>query len=92
MDHIYYMSKMYGPSDAASAELWVNIEQMDKAKIHGILSNTHRQAAVSLRVDTGPLLGYWGGGEELCAASCLAGKKWHKKWMEEENVSCKKKM
>lgn len=52
MDHIYYMSKMYGPSDAASAELWVNIEQMDKAKIHGILSNTHRQAArVNLSFD-----------------------------------------
>ncbi|KAL2097654.1 hypothetical protein ACEWY4_006861 [Coilia grayii] len=52
MDHIYYMSKMYGPSDSASAELWVNIEQMDKAKIHGILSNTHRQAArVNLSFD-----------------------------------------
>ena len=44
---------MYGPSDAGIAELWVDIEQMDKAKIHGILSNTHRQAAVSLRVITG---------------------------------------
>lgn len=31
-----------------SKELWVNIDQMDKekVKIHGILSNTHRQAAV----------------------------------------------
>ncbi|XP_041945186.1 plexin domain-containing protein 2 [Alosa sapidissima] len=52
MDHSYYISKMYGPSDAASTELWVNIEQMDKAKIHGILSNTHRQAArVNLSFD-----------------------------------------
>lgn len=32
-----------------SKDLWVNIDQMDKekVKIHGILSNTHRQAAVS---------------------------------------------
>jgi len=31
-----------------SKELWVNIDQMnkEKVKIHGILSNTHRQAAV----------------------------------------------
>lgn len=53
MDHSYYTSKMYGPSDTASTELWVNIEQMDKAKIHGILSNTHRQAAVSQGAVTG---------------------------------------
>lgn len=35
-----------------SKDLWVNIDQMDKekVKIHGILSNTHRQAAVSPRV------------------------------------------
>ncbi|XP_012691327.1 plexin domain-containing protein 2 [Clupea harengus] len=52
MDHSYYISKMYGPSDAGIAELWVDIEQMDKAKIHGILSNTHRQAArVNLSFD-----------------------------------------
>lgn len=31
-----------------SKDLWVNVDQMDKekVKIHGILSNTHRQAAV----------------------------------------------
>ncbi|MGH0166304.1 UNVERIFIED_CONTAM: hypothetical protein FKN15_057005 [Acipenser sinensis] len=47
-DHNYYISKTFGPSDSTSKELWVNIDQMDKdkVKIHGILSNTHRQAAV----------------------------------------------
>ncbi|MEQ2295329.1 Plexin domain-containing protein 2, partial [Ameca splendens] len=47
MDHNYYTSKTYGPSDPMSKDLWVNIDQMekDKVKIHGILSNTHRQAA-----------------------------------------------
>lgn len=48
-DHNYYISRIYGPADSASRDLWVNIDQMekDKVKIHGILSNTHRQAAVS---------------------------------------------
>lgn len=53
-DHDYYTSKTYGPSDQMSKDLWVNIEQMekDKVKIHGILSNTHRQAArVNLSFD-----------------------------------------
>lgn len=53
-DHNYYTSKTYGPSDPMSKELWVNIDQMDKekVKIHGILSNTHRQAArVNLSFD-----------------------------------------
>lgn len=53
-DHDYYTSKSYGPSDPMSKDLWVNIDQMDKdkVKIHGILSNTHRQAArVNLSFD-----------------------------------------
>ncbi|XP_015210032.1 plexin domain-containing protein 2 [Lepisosteus oculatus] len=53
-DHNYYTSKTYGPSDPMSQNLWVNIDQMekDKVKIHGILSNTHRQAArVNLSFD-----------------------------------------
>lgn len=47
-DHNYYTSKTYGPTDPMSKDLWVNVDQMDKekVKIHGILSNTHRQAAV----------------------------------------------
>ncbi|XP_051267303.1 plexin domain-containing protein 2 [Dicentrarchus labrax] len=53
-DHDYYTSKTYSPSDPMSKDLWVNIDQMDKekVKIHGILSNTHRQAArVNLSFD-----------------------------------------
>ncbi|XP_061660541.1 plexin domain-containing protein 2 [Syngnathoides biaculeatus] len=53
-DHNYYTSKIYSPAEPASKSLWVNIEQMDKekVKIHGILSNTHRQAArVNLSFD-----------------------------------------
>ncbi|XP_062900284.1 plexin domain-containing protein 2 [Mobula hypostoma] len=53
-DHNYYTSRTFGPGDAAMKELWVNMEQMDKdkVKIHGILSNTHRQAArVNLSFD-----------------------------------------
>ncbi|KAM7369812.1 hypothetical protein PAMP_011103 [Pampus punctatissimus] len=53
-DHNYYTSKTYGPADQMSKDLWVNTEQMDKekVKIHGILSNTHRQAArVNLSFD-----------------------------------------
>ncbi|XP_061613775.1 plexin domain-containing protein 2 isoform X2 [Phyllopteryx taeniolatus] len=53
-DHNYYTSKIYSPAEPTSSGLWVNIEQMDKekVKIHGILSNTHRQAArVNLSFD-----------------------------------------
>ncbi|XP_063777626.1 plexin domain-containing protein 2 isoform X1 [Pseudophryne corroboree] len=54
MDHKYYISRIFGPLDSASRDLWVNIDQMEKekVKIHGILSNTHRQAArVNLSFD-----------------------------------------
>ncbi|XP_040022681.2 plexin domain-containing protein 2 [Gasterosteus aculeatus] len=53
-DHNYYTSKTYTASDAMSRDLWVDVDQMDKdkVKIHGILSNTHRQAArVNLSFD-----------------------------------------
>ncbi|KAG7228995.1 hypothetical protein INR49_013228 [Caranx melampygus] len=45
-DHAYYTSKIYGPGDAASKELWVNIDEMeeDEWKVRGFLSSTHRQA------------------------------------------------
>ncbi|XP_065131483.1 plexin domain-containing protein 2 [Paramisgurnus dabryanus] len=52
MDHIYYTSKFYGPTDSASKDLWVNIEQMDVRMVHRILSNTHRQTSrVNLTFD-----------------------------------------
>ncbi|XP_047012613.2 plexin domain-containing protein 2 [Ictalurus punctatus] len=44
IDHIYYISKIYQPIDAAAKDLWVNLKQMDKGKVHGVLSDTHRQA------------------------------------------------
>lgn len=53
-DHNYYTSKVYNPTDPKSKDLWVDIDHMDKekVKIHGILSNTHRQAArVNLSFD-----------------------------------------
>uniref|UniRef100_A0A8C5MRN9 Plexin domain containing 2 n=1 Tax=Leptobrachium leishanense TaxID=445787 RepID=A0A8C5MRN9_9ANUR len=53
-DHKYYSSRTFGPLDSASRDLWVDIDQMEKekVKIHGILSNTHRQAArVNLSFD-----------------------------------------
>ncbi|XP_037642307.1 plexin domain-containing protein 2 isoform X1 [Sebastes umbrosus] len=45
-DHAYYISKIYGSGDAASKELWVNIDEMegDEWKVCGFLSSTHRQA------------------------------------------------
>ncbi|KAJ7408305.1 hypothetical protein BTVI_60232 [Pitangus sulphuratus] len=51
-DHNYYTSRTYGPYDSTSRDLWVNIDQMekDKVKIHGILSNTHRQAAENCKL------------------------------------------
>ncbi|XP_060775052.1 uncharacterized protein plxdc2a [Neoarius graeffei] len=44
MDHIYYISKIYQSTDIAGKNLWVNFKHMDKGKVHGVLSNTHRQA------------------------------------------------
>ncbi|XP_071348985.1 plexin domain-containing protein 2 isoform X1 [Trachinotus anak] len=46
IDHAYYTSKIYSPGDAASKELWVNIDEMeeDEWKGRGFLSSTHRQA------------------------------------------------
>ncbi|XP_051985153.1 plexin domain-containing protein 2 [Xyrauchen texanus] len=43
MDHIYYTSKFYGPTDSADKDLWVNLEQLDMGRVHEILSNTHQQ-------------------------------------------------
>ncbi|XP_036452163.1 plexin domain-containing protein 2 [Colossoma macropomum] len=57
MDHIYYVSKIYTLTDAAGRDLWINIEQMDKGKVHGVLSNTHRQA---LRVNLSFEFPYYG--------------------------------
>ncbi|XP_029309226.1 plexin domain-containing protein 2 [Cottoperca gobio] len=47
IDHAYYTSKVYGSGDAASKELWVNVDEMEEEeewKVCGFLSSTHRQA------------------------------------------------
>ncbi|KAK2822610.1 hypothetical protein Q5P01_022675 [Channa striata] len=44
IDHAYYTSKIYGPGDAASKELWVNTDDMEEWKARGFLLGTHRQA------------------------------------------------
>lgn len=52
-NHSYYVSRTYGPGDARLRGLWVDMAAANRShvKIHGILSNTHRQASVS---PTGP--------------------------------------
>nr|XP_025970496.1 plexin domain-containing protein 1 [Dromaius novaehollandiae] len=46
-DHSYYVSRTYGPGEARAKGLWVDVAAADgsPAKVHGILSNTHRQAS-----------------------------------------------
>uniref|UniRef100_A0A8C5EYH5 Plexin domain containing 1 n=1 Tax=Gopherus evgoodei TaxID=1825980 RepID=A0A8C5EYH5_9SAUR len=46
-NHSYYMSRFYGPGEAHTKELWVNMAEANRSqvKVHGILSNMHRQAS-----------------------------------------------
>ncbi|XP_060112389.1 plexin domain-containing protein 1 isoform X1 [Heteronotia binoei] len=46
-NHNYYISRIYGPGEARAKDLWVNIAEANRTqvRVHGILSNTHRQAA-----------------------------------------------
>ncbi|XP_069642523.1 plexin domain-containing protein 1 [Haliaeetus albicilla] len=46
-NHSYYVSRIYGPGDARLRGLWVDMAAANRSqvKIHGILSNTHRQAS-----------------------------------------------
>lgn len=46
-NHSYYVSRIYGPGDARRRGLWVDMAAANRSqvKIHGILSNTHRQAS-----------------------------------------------
>lgn len=48
-NHSYYMSRFYGPGEARTKELWIDMAEANRSqvKVHGILSNTHRQASVS---------------------------------------------
>ncbi|XP_036611518.1 plexin domain-containing protein 1 [Trichosurus vulpecula] len=46
-NHSYYISRMYGPSEPRTRELWVDVAEANRSQVivHGILSNTHRQAS-----------------------------------------------
>ncbi|XP_064030318.1 plexin domain-containing protein 1 [Pogoniulus pusillus] len=46
-NHSYYVSRIYGPGDALPRGLWVELAAANRSqvKVHGILSNTHRQAS-----------------------------------------------
>ncbi|XP_006275049.2 plexin domain-containing protein 1 [Alligator mississippiensis] len=46
-NHSYYVSRIHGPGEAHIKEFWVNMAEANRSqvKIHGILSNTHRQAS-----------------------------------------------
>ncbi|XP_062858863.1 plexin domain-containing protein 1 isoform X2 [Trichomycterus rosablanca] len=50
----YYAQQSFGPGDRRTPELWVDLNSVQQAqvRVHGILSNTHRQAArVALSFD-----------------------------------------
>ncbi|XP_077020672.1 plexin domain-containing protein 1 isoform X3 [Tamandua tetradactyla] len=46
-NHSYYVSRLYGPSEPRSRELWVDVTKANQSqvKVHRILSSTHRQAS-----------------------------------------------
>lgn len=45
----YYKWQDFGPTDDRTEELWVDLSSLHRSQvqIHGILSSTHRKAAVS---------------------------------------------
>lgn len=59
------MSRLYGPSEPRSQELWVDVTKANQSqvKVHRILSNTHRQASVSAPVPGSTTLGWEAGGQ-----------------------------
>lgn len=64
-NHSYYVSRLYGPSEPRSRQLWVDVAEANRSqvKIHTILSNTHRQASVSAPVPSHASLGWEAGGQ-----------------------------
>ncbi|XP_008843504.1 plexin domain-containing protein 1 [Nannospalax galili] len=46
-NHSYYVSRVYGPSEPQSQELWVDmtVANRSQVKVHRILSSSHRQAS-----------------------------------------------
>lgn len=45
----YYTWRSFGPEDPRTQELWVDMTDLRRAhvRVHGILSNSYKQAAVS---------------------------------------------
>ena len=64
-NHSYYVSRLYGPSEPRSRELWVDVAKANQSqvKVHRILSNTHRQASVSMPDPGSAALGWEAGGQ-----------------------------
>ncbi|TSK14612.1 Plexin domain-containing protein 1 [Bagarius yarrelli] len=50
----YYSWRSFGPEDRQTQELWVDLNSVQEGqlRVHGILSNTHRQAAITHRMLT----------------------------------------
>lgn len=48
-NHNYYVSRVYGPGERRSRDLWVDMATANRShvKVHRILSSSHRQASVS---------------------------------------------
>lgn len=48
-NHNYYVSRVYGPGERRSRDLWVDMAMANQShvKVHRILSSSHRQASVS---------------------------------------------
>lgn len=48
-NHNYYVSRVYGPGEKRSQDLWVDLAVVNRShvKVHRILSSSHRQASVS---------------------------------------------
>lgn len=65
------MSRLYGPSEPRSRELWLDVAEANQSqvKIHRILSNTHRQASVSAPVP-GSTLGWEAGDQPTPPGQC----------------------
>ncbi|XP_023691182.1 plexin domain-containing protein 1-like isoform X1 [Paramormyrops kingsleyae] len=59
--HRYYTWRSFGPADKHTEDLWVDLNdpRLSQVRMHGILSNTHRQAArVALSFDF-PFYGHY---------------------------------
>ncbi|RXM31872.1 Plexin domain-containing protein 1 [Acipenser ruthenus] len=60
-EHRYYLWRSLGPSDPRTEQLWIDMTALERSevRVHGILSNTHRQASrVALSFDF-PFYGHY---------------------------------